>query len=193
MRSDRWAHGPITVEAIDCSSSRIRVRLACAELGPDPCEIAFEEQDGFILASIPEPGFVRALGQASPQAAGLFENALLGLYCTAGVDFVHEQIVLAIGTESTYGIAGKYLVVSPDADHRTELLYKLRGIFPRKRIRPRVRGPRPRKEPPLLERGQLFFDRKAVTWQLWTDAWLEEADQPVPKLLQGPDILPRSA
>lgn len=189
-RSALWTHGPIAVEAIDCSSNRIRVRLACRGLGPDPCELAFEEQGGFILASIPEPGFIRALGENSPQAAGLLENALVGLYCIAGVDLVNEQIRQAIGERSAYGITGKYLVVFPDQDHRTEVLYKVRSLFPLKRIRPRVRGVRPSQQPPVLERSRLFFDRKAVTWQQWTRAWSDEPDQPVPALLRGPAILP---
>lgn len=187
-----WPFGRINVDAIDCGSNRIRIRLACPTVSPDPCELAFEEQDGFIIASIPAPGFVQALGKASSDALERFENALVGLYCVAGVDLVNEQIRRVVGERSTYGIAGKYLVVWPDQDYRTELLYKLRTTFPRNRIRPKVRGRRPQGKPPAIERDQLFFDRKSVSWQVWYETWQIEADAPVASLLHGASILPIS-
>jgi len=189
-RSAAWAHGCIVVEAIDCGSNRIRIRLACPGVSPDPCELAFEEQDGFILASMPVPGFVQALPQESGKALDLFENVLVGLYCFAGVDLVDAQIRRAIGERSTYGIADKHLVVWPDQDYRTELLYRIRATFSRNRIRPKIRGRQLHAKPPALERDQLFFDRKAANWQAWNEAWQNDPEAPVPKLLRGPSILP---
>ncbi|MBN1655788.1 MAG: hypothetical protein JXA30_18630 [Deltaproteobacteria bacterium] len=189
-RSKSWSHGRIDVEAIDCGSNRIRVRLACPAVAFDPCEIAFEEQDGTILASIAIPGFIPALYAASLAGATLFENALVGLYCMAGVDFVNEQITRAIGDGSSYGIVDKFLVVWPNQDYHTELLYKVRGAFIRKRIHPRVRGRKPPNKPPALERDELLFNRKAVSWLVWNEAWQTASEAVVPTLLQGPSILP---
>ncbi len=211
VRSPGWPHGPVLVETVNCGSHRIHLRLACPALDPAPaCEIALEEQGGLLLASMPEPGFVSALvgsrgtsgdakadpaAQAEPAeetglAAVLFENALAGLYRLAGVNLVREQIREAIGPGATYDVTGKHLLVWPEPDYRTEIVYKLDSLIRPSTMRPRVRGPAPAARPPLLDRRRVVFDRQQLGWQQWLAAWRDDPAALAPAPLQDCTILP---
>ncbi len=119
QRASRWSHGPVEVAAVELGSNRIRVRLKCGSVDAAPCEIAFEEQSGLLMASVPVRGFLDKLPRTSDEHR-LFENALGGLYQLAGVDLVREQLEAALGKDTSYDIADEGLVIWPG-----------RGIEPR--------------------------------------------------------------
>jgi hypothetical protein len=195
-QSPLWTFGPITVSAVHLVPSRIRVELRCEALGPEPTELAFEDKQGHVVASVAEPGFVAAL-LARPEGAWpavLFENALAGLYHMAGVDLVREQLRFALGGSPYYDITDKHIVVWPDRDYRTELRYSLRGGWlgwQRPMARPSVTGEKPETPPPPIDRRELLFGDQVLPWEKWVEVWATEDHSRVERLVQGPSLLPQ--
>ncbi|MBI4701700.1 MAG: hypothetical protein HY744_11175 [Deltaproteobacteria bacterium] len=189
--SARWTHGPIRVTGVDLSSNRVRVRLGCAALGPQECEIGFDAQSGFLVAGIAKPGFVAAL-PPSGESALLCENALAGLYQRAEVDFVREQIRHEIGPVAHYDIADEGMVVWPGPDFRTELVYRLAGKAGATVV-PLVRGDAPPHEPWPLDTRRILFREQAIAWTAWVAAWAAAGlpGAPLPRLLRGAPIVAR--
>jgi hypothetical protein len=192
-RCPRWPFGPIAIVRLGLSSNRIRLGLRCPALGNAICELSYEEQSGYVVAGVVEPGFVTELQRRSPLGLRLFENALAGLYQRSEVDFVREQLEGELGDRVHYDIADDGLLVWPSSDYRTELVYKLKGR--RKNISARVGGAAPAEPPPILDRHRLFFREQVIAWEAWVTAWsaasLEGAE--VPPLLRGVHLLPLPA
>ncbi|HZO14834.1 MAG TPA: hypothetical protein VFB62_16280, partial [Polyangiaceae bacterium] len=188
-RCRRWLHGPMVVKRVDLSSNRIRVQLELQASPGRPCELNFEEQSGYIVAGIAEPGFLQQL-LPDPLATLLFENALAGLYHRAQVDLVREQIEKELGG-AHYDIADEGLIVWPGRDYQTELVYPIGGRR-RAKLPPRVRGVQPTEPPRVLDTRELLFSAQAISWNAWVGAWTasdqESAD--VSRLVQGSTLMP---
>jgi hypothetical protein len=173
-----------------------------------PCRIAFEEQSGLLIASVPEPGWLDALGDEDRVIA---ENALAGLYHFAGVDVAREQLEAALrgAAESAppYDIGSAGLVVWPamesprsgqsepvrgEREDGAEVFYDFRGG---KVLKPVIRGEPPAEAPPTLEAEVIFYPKQPIAWAAWVDAWnAASAEQgAIPRLLCGASILPRKA
>lgn len=185
----RWRHGAVSVVRVELGSNRIRVTLACAAVSRDVCEIAFEEQSGFIVASTPRAGFVDAL---SDEGRLLFENALLGLHQLAGVDLVRERIEHVLGVDNPYDVGDDGLVVWPGGGYATEVVYRLRGSTDDPVFVPEVRGARPTTPSPVVDRRDVMSLYTRVTWAEWVRAWTaaEHPDAAIPRLVRGPSLLP---
>lgn len=190
-RSPRWSFGRLSVAGVDLSSNRIRITISCSSMKDRVAEITFEEQSGYLVAGAAQPGFMAQLVQSSPEQALLFENALAGLYQLAEVDLVREQIVAELGETAHYDIADDGLVVWPQKDYRTELIYPIHNEHGRV-IEPRVRGAEPDLPPPVLDTRRMSFSDQAISWLAWVAAWTaaERADARIPRLLRGVSILP---
>ncbi len=179
--SPTWTAGPIEIGHIDVASNRVRVEVACPDRGKRNVRIAFEEQAGWLIGSIPERGFIDALDERERIA---FENAILGLYKMTGVDLVREQISAVIGT-LPYDVLDNSLVVWPDRSYRTAVRYGLRGRG--KTIHAAIvvgLGALP----PAIEAAKLLFRHQNVPWRTWVDAWGPRTG-PAPRLTQGASLL----
>ena len=187
----QWPHGPLEVTGVDLGSNRVRIRLTCPAIVArgGACEIAFEEQSGLVLASVPQPGFLDKLGD---RERTVFENALGGFYHFAGVDLVREQIGWAVGRDTPFDVTDEGLVVWPGAGYRTEVVYRFRTLSRRRHVRPKVRGEPFAVMPQSLDKEKLVFAQQTIRWVDWADAWsLEiEPEREVVRLVYGPSILP---
>src|SRR5262249_2927814 len=156
----------IEARAIEIASNRVRVELACEPFGAS-ARIAFDEQSGWLLAGIADPGFIDALDDG---ARATFENALAGFYKMADVDLVREQIEACIlqafemdaaAAAPPYDIADEGLVVWPDDSYKTEIVYPLTedpALAPQTRDgAPKGSGPR------AIDRARLFFRDEAIS------------------------------
>ncbi len=168
--SQGWRSGPVHLAKVRAGSNRIRLELACPELGEPNLEVKIEEQSGWLVAHISRPGWLPLL---SPGEAAVLTLALTGFYKKAGVDLVREQIEACLGPECPpYDIADQGLVVWPGKGYETEVVYDLgAGAV----LQPRVVEGRPNAALPTLAADQLFSSRRAVAWQDWVAAW--ERDQ----------------
>lgn len=200
--SPRFPYDRVSVRSVELGSNRVKITIECASAGPEPCEIAFEEQSGFLIASVPKAGFLDALKDTTPppgetrversEARLLFENALAGLYKLAGVDLVREQIEAALGDRPPYDIADEGLIVWPGEGYRTEVIYEL-DEDAGDTIRPILRGDPLPQPPPSLNAREIFFQRQPISWRAWLSAWSTSLPSlaPTPRLLQAASILPR--
>jgi hypothetical protein len=188
----RWSFGELVIDGIELSSNRIRLRLRCPSLGGDPCEVRFEEQSGMVVAGVAEPGFLDELARRSTDGAVLFENALAGLYQRAEVELVREQLEAEIGSSTAYDIADGALVVWPEEDYRTELVYRLQQPGPT--LAPEVQGEAPRTPNRVLDARNLLFREQAIQWDAWVSAWSAAAHTtaPIPRLVRGTTLIPSS-
>jgi hypothetical protein len=207
----RFRSGPVRVEGVELGSNRITLVIGCAaqeeavaRLGA--CRIAFEEQSGILLASVPEPGFLDALDDEERVIA---ENAIAGFYHLAGVDVVREQLDAALRGDGEsappYDIGSGRLVVWPvsaardpgepargDHEYGTEVFYDFRG---ESTLSPVIRGEPPAEAPRPLESRAIFYRSQPFAWTAWVAAWdAASAEQGViPRVLGGASLLPRRA
>jgi hypothetical protein len=184
----RFRAGPLTIQAVELGSNRVRIELCCPAISALPCAVSFEEQSGLILASVPEPVWIDALPDEERQ---IFENALAGLYQLAGVDVVREQLEAAIAIEGRtpdYDISEAGLVVWPRRDYRSEVVYTLgRGSS----FTPKIRGEVPAESARVLTDAEIFFRVQQAAWSSWVAAWsAAEGDAPIPRVAQGASLLP---
>ncbi len=216
----RFRKGPVRVEAVELGSNRITLVIGCGAQeealerestlvpsAPAPlgaCRIAFEEQSGLLLASIPEPGFLDALDD---EERVLAENAIAGFYHLAGVDVAREQLeaVLRGAAESAppYDIGSERLVVWPaietpgqsepargDHEYGTEVFYDFRG---ESTLTPVIRGEPPAEAPRPLESRAIFYRSQPFAWVAWVAAWDAASTEQgvIPRVLGGASLLPR--
>jgi hypothetical protein len=159
--------GQLVVGPINLASNRIRVALECGEAG-GAAVLAFEEQSGWILGSLTTLGFVEHL---SAGERVVFETALAGLFKKAAVDIVREQLEAQLRGEHgipAYDIADEGLVVWPDADLATEVVYALDG---RNELQPTVREAQDTKGARTLQRNAVLYRETPLSWERWVGAW----------------------
>jgi len=162
LRESRGWHGtPVEVVAVSAGSNRLTVSLGCAANGERPLVLAFEEQSGWLVASIADGGWLDALDDARRV---LFRDALCGLYKTAGVDLIREQIESELGAPAPpYDIADAGLVLWPGPGYETE---ETRSLEP------------------------LLLGRRPLRWVDWSGAWEADRDgRERAPLLEGLRIL----
>ncbi len=205
--SSRFRAGHVRVEGVELGSNRITLVVRCGaqEEASLPCRIAFEEQSGLLIASVPEAGWLDGLDD---QDRVIAENALAGLYHFAGVDVAREQLEAALRGDAEsappYDIGSEGLVSWPaaegskplsgerprgDREYATEVFYDFRGG---KTLSPVTRGGPPAEASPTLESEVVFYSRQPIAWSAWVAAWnaASAAEGAIPRLLGGASILP---
>ena len=190
-QSPRWRFGPVVLKRVELSSNRIRATLVCKQLSERPCELTIEEQSGYLMAGTSKPGFLVELQRSSRTGSLIFENALAGLYQRAEIDIVHEQLIAELGGDVNYDISDDGLLVWPEPDFKTELLYRIHK--PNKpTLVPIVRGAPPKRPPPTLDTHQTLFRKQSLTWPAWVTAWsaAERAEGAIARVIRGPSLLP---
>ena len=82
-------------ERVELAVTRVRIELRCEALdAKSPAMLAFDQRDGYILASVEEPGWIPAL---APAQAELLRVALTGFYKLAAVDIEGLNFALHYG------------------------------------------------------------------------------------------------
>ncbi len=187
-RSRAWPH-PLQVEQVHIGSNRIRVAVACPRLDPRPTWIVFEEQSGWLLASLSAEGWWQRLEEHDLQ---LFRNALAGLYKLAGAHLVRQQLEAAFPwPQVAYDIDRNRLVVWPSDDYACEAEYVLDE--PRGVLVPRCRDPQLRLKLPVLDLSEILFTKHPLHWLLWVQHWQQLQENPlgeVPRLLSSVPLVP---
>ena len=178
--SPRWGAGELSVRSIELASNRIRVGITCPEVAPEVTYIHFEEQSGWLVASLNALGFITSLAEGPRDT---FETALAGLYKLAGVDLVREQIQALLGPGIAYDIADEGLVVWPGEGYQTEVVYDLSS---RGSLDPVIRGEPLPQSPKALNSDKLVFAHQQITWDCWTRAFDTDTTT---KVLAGPPLL----
>lgn len=179
--SGEWPDGAVQLARIRLASNNIRIDLTCPSVAPEPLQLVFEEQSGWLLASTADPGWVRALPERRRQ---VLMSALTGFYRLSGVDLVREQIAAAFAPRALpYDVTEVGLIVWPDQRFLDEATYELRREH---QIRPWPRHVARAWSLPALDSASLIFAESDLSWDAWESHW----DQS--KTTQAP-LIPESA
>ena len=176
----------VAVHHVEATASRVRIELVCPSVGEGVATIAFEEQSGWLVASVPQRGWFDAV---PGDERLVLEIALTGFYKRSGIELVHEQLtgVLAAGglINVAYELTEHRLVVWPSAGFDVELVYDLRTPA----LTPSVRGAHDGSVPGLAGHHAIF-GREPVATDAWFTTWerLGLGMEPAP-LLKGPPLL----
>jgi hypothetical protein len=172
----------VRVTRVTAGSNRVQIYLACPSVDPELACLSIEQQSGWIVAGIHEPGWFAALDDGQRQ---ILEVALAGFYKLAGVQLVREQLEAIIG-KASYDIADEGLVLWPGPGYVAEVVYDLTVPFPTPRCRDTPVG----YAPPALGGKHALYCHEPLRWTTWTGAWeqLARGDQCAP-IVVGPSLL----
>jgi hypothetical protein len=180
----------VALHHVEIGSNRVQITLVCPSVAPEPAVIRFEQQSGWLVGSLSDPGWVDRLAEDQQR---IFETALAGFYKLSGADILREQVERALQGNATappppYDIADEGLLVWPGHGFETEAVYDLTS----KRLTPIVRGAE--FEGALYDLGgrhALFF-REQVYWAIWATTWQQIArGEPPMAIVAGPSLLRR--
>ncbi|MBZ0233721.1 MAG: hypothetical protein K8M05_15445, partial [Deltaproteobacteria bacterium] len=176
----------VAVHQVEATASRVRIALVCPSVSDGVATIMFEEQSGWLVASVPERGWFDAI---PADERLVLEIALTGFYKRSAIDLVHEQLasVLAAGglTSVVYDLTDDRLSVWPSAGFEVEIVYDLRTPA----LTATVHGTHDGPIPPLAGHHAIF-GRDPVASDAWFTTWerLALGMEPAP-LLKGPPLL----
>ena len=180
-QSKSWPAARIIIDEIRLGTNCVRLTLGSADDAEAPLKLVFEAKSGRLLAGVIASGWIDRL---PPDGRRVLAAAIVGLYKSAGVEMVRQQIEgefhvsvplaklsvpLAKPVPSLcYDVTTEGLVVWPDEMSDVEVFYDLREgpwIAPQS-----VRG-LPRRRMPTIERRRIIFDEVPVDWDRWVEAW----------------------
>jgi hypothetical protein len=177
-----WRGQDLRVGRVALSCQRIRVELEHAGFPGEPLGIEFEEQAGWLVASLrPAPW----LDRLTPEQRRALTAALAYLYKLAGVELVREQIEASLPPDvASYDLTATDLVLWLDPHHGRSLAYDLRGQAGL--LSPRPPAGKPAGDGPVLDARQLVFARVPLSWGRWVESWQKDQDgQGHPGLFYG--------
>jgi hypothetical protein len=160
-----WRVGPIALGTVRLGTNRVHLALNAAEAGDGPLEIRFEMRSGWLVSAVMRPGWAARLG---PAERHVLAAALVGLYKLAGVELVRQQIDAQLPHATEWDIAGQKLVLAPQADLETEVVYPLDAGGP---IEPQVTRGELWRAMPTLDARQVLFSQVPVLWDQWVAFW----------------------
>lgn len=167
LRQSRcWSEKELTIGGLHASSNRVEIELKSSDDNDQSLVITFEEQSGKLLASTSAASWVAEL---DPSHRNALRNAIAGLYKLAGVDLVREQLQSALHTvRGGYDISGHEMVVWPEENYDTEVIYDLRT---RPEITPKVNNVRYSQTLPTLRADSALYSEAPISWKDWVHAW----------------------
>ena len=114
--SNCWQAPPVTLERIRLGTNSVRLSLACPADGRcAACRSRSTSQSGWLLAGVSGPGWIDRL---MPQQRQVLVTAILGLYKSAGVDLVRQQIESEFSPPVPWYDVSPRVVVWPDEQRR---------------------------------------------------------------------------
>ena len=204
----------LAVLEVAIASNRVTIELGCASVSPERATIAFEEQSGWLVASLRQRGWIDGAGSSPAVSAadgrrGSIDGAGSSPAVSAAegrrgsIDGDERRRVIENALVGFYKRAGVDLVREQleqvlgrtPYDVCDEGLvmwpgggYETEVIYDlRSRDLPVVvRGPRPAAPPPSLAGRHALFGREPLEWRAWISAW-EHATPP--RLAYGPELI----
>ncbi|MCA9010324.1 MAG: hypothetical protein KDB01_11285, partial [Planctomycetaceae bacterium] len=160
-----WKDCDLQCGHIHAASNSFYVELECRRLGSGAVRLLFQEQSGWVVASVPDPGWLRF---ASSDQLKSFQNALQGFYRKSGIDMVREQLETNFIQTHPYDINSEGFAIWPNGNFDKELIVDLSrkgavrptpisaatsaGIFP-------------------TDRDAVLFNESNTQWTHWEYLW----------------------
>ncbi len=179
QESKRWKGEPVRVGNVMLTPTRIGIELARAK-GEPAVRLEWEDQAGWLVATIREPGWLEVLDNAQRQDV---TTALAGLYKLAGIDLVREQVREVLPRESSFTLTERDLIVEVGPLDEAAVRYDL--TRPRGLLKPYTLDG-PAGNWPSLDPKRVLFARVPLLWRDWVENWQDGYDsQTSSKLLSS--------
>ena len=144
-----------------------------------PVRLEWEDEAGWLVASVREPGWLESLSEEQRQAA---TTALAGLYKLAGIDLVREQVRENLPPAATnFMLTARDLVVEIGPHQEPVVRYDL--TRPRGPLKPRTLEGMPALDWPPLDPARVIFARVPLSWKQWVESWQGSPDGKTPRTL----------
>ena len=170
--SQLWGEREVLVQDVSVASNTIVVHLLCPDVTNEPMAIAFQEQSGWLVASVIKAGWS---GKISSQARSVLSTAIAGFYQISGVDLVREQVEDCFnGKLPSYDVMESGLAVWPTDDYSVEVIYILNR---KSHIRVSPKSVARDYQMPIPEPSELLFSETSVAWSRWVQIWESERSQ----------------
>ena len=150
---------------IHAASNSFSVDVECSRLGATALQLLFQEQSGWVVASVSETGWLRF---ASADQIRSFQTAVEGFYRKSGIDLVREQLEANLIRRHPYDINAEGLAVWPDGSFDSEIQIDLnrKGLIraiPASEAAAAGMG--------SVERETIVFSESATRWSDWETLW----------------------
>lgn len=173
-----WDQLNLKCKRVHAASNSFLVEVSCEELGSERLCILFQEQSGWLVATVSEFGF---LNHVTPEQLHSFETALRGFYAKAQVDLVREQMERQLVGQHPYDIAVDGLLIWPERQFDRQITCDLHR---RHQIRPWPQGLAASYGLQPVSRDLIVFAESKVLWEEWKQVWEPPADSELPEQLQ---------
>jgi len=165
-----WDGAAVRCEHVRAASNSFLVRLRCDTINDQPLDLLFQEQSGWLVATIADHGWLDA---ANPEMQCSFETALRGFYTKADVDLVREQLQRRIVGEFPYDVRPHGLVIWPERNFEQEIsvdLHRRHQVRPVPASRAAQFGLQP------MSREAVVFSERKILWREWQEVWATPTD-----------------
>jgi hypothetical protein len=187
QESSRWKGESLGVGAVVLTPKRIGIELVRPD-SAGSARLEWEDQAGWLVASIRDPSWLESLGDEQRQAV---TTALGGVYKLAGIDLVREQVRENLPPLATsFTLTERNLVVESGARPGSPIYYDL--TTPKGPLKPRDGEGEPEPNWPSLDPARVIFARVPLSWQQWVESWQGSPDGQTPQSLfsSGVRLLP---
>jgi hypothetical protein len=182
QESMRWKGEPVRVGKVMLTPTRIGIELLLGET-THPVRLEWEEQAGWLIASIREPGWLEALNTVQRQDV---TTALAGLYKLAGIDLVSEQVRENLPKRANFTLTERDLIVETGPLREAAVRYDLtRSRGP---LKPYTLEGAAAASWPALDPSRLIFARVPLSWQQWVESWQSSTDGKTPPRLLSSSV-----
>jgi len=167
-----WSEVPIRCTHVEAASNSFSIELECRTLADPMAKIRIQEQSGWIVANVSQPGWLLA---TSTEQWNSFINALEGFYRKSGIDLVREQLETNFVLLHPYDIDSSGLVIWPTKQFDIEIVADLMSegtIRPQPAFQASEAGLVP------MQREKVLFSATQTEWKEWERIWSEQASTP---------------
>jgi hypothetical protein len=160
-----WQETGLFCGHIHVASNSFSVDVQCQQLGETPVRLLFQEQSGWVVASVSETGWLRF---ASADQIRSFQHAVEGFYRKSGIDLVREQIEANLIHHHPYDINAEGFAIWPNGMFNLELQVDLIQKGP---VRPVPAGEAAAAGIGTKERDAVVFSESKTLWSDWEVLW----------------------
>ena len=160
-----WQGSGLRCGRIHAATNSLQICIECDRLSDRPLQIIFQEQSGWTVAGILNPGW---LSFASGQQIRSLENALDGFYRKAGIELVREQIQSGLTMSHEYDINSHGLTIWPSQTFDSEVIVDLHR---RHQLRPQPANEAAKAGLHPTDRSRVLFGDSETSWAAWEQLW----------------------
>jgi hypothetical protein len=182
QESMRWKGAPVRVGKVMLTPTRIGIELLQGDAAR-PVALEWEDQAGWLVASIRDPGWLETLDGAQRQDV---TTALAGLYKLAGIDLVSEQVRENLPPGASFSLTERDLIVETGPLREAVIRYDL--TRPRGPLKPHTLAGAQTSSWPPLDPNRLIFARVPLSWQQWVENWQDGQDGKMPPRLLNSSV-----